>query len=122
MKMKAKTILGAVAYEFFIDGDLDKKSLHKLIVLANPRKVCTSCEDDGYADKYFTSNKDKDGNVYVNVKCKCGARSKLGSYKTGGFFWHEYEVYKKPTEEKTEAKADEPPPPGEVKHDEDIPF
>ena len=120
MKMKAKTILGGVTYEFLVDGELDKKSLHKLVVLSNPRKTCSSCDEVGYSDKYFTSNKDKEGNVYINVKCKCGARSKLGSYKTGGFFWHDYEVYQRPTE-KEETKSEQPPVP-EEQNEEDIPF
>ena len=125
MKIRAKMILGSVAYEFSTDGKLDKEALGKLIVLANPRKLCNECADEGYDNKYFTSNKDKEGNIYINVKCKCGARSKLGFYKSGGFFWHDYEVYRP----KEEVKTENPPMPDttvksekEPKNEEDIPF
>lgn len=66
-------------------------TLHKAIVLANPRRICDVCKKEG--GKYFSSNKDTEGNIYVNYKCECGARSKLGQYKVGGFFWREFEVW-----------------------------
>ena len=94
MKARANTTLGGVTYTFEIDEGKDKEILHKAIVLSNPRKTCTVCKTEGYETKYFTTNKDKEGNIYINTKCECGARSKLGSYKTGGYFWHDYEVYK----------------------------
>ena len=75
-----------------IDEKDEMTTLHKAIVLSNPRRICNVCKDES-ATKYFTTNKDKEGNTYVNMKCACGARSKLGQYKTGGFFWHDYEMY-----------------------------
>lgn len=76
-----------------IEEQRELETLHKAIVLANPRRVCVCKNMGGF---YFTTNKDKEGNIYVNYKCpKCGARSKLGQYKTGGYFWHDFEVYKK---------------------------
>ena len=93
MKIKCNVKMGGNAYQFNIDERDEMESLHKAIVLTNPKKKCGVCGDIGYENKYFTTNKDKEGNVYVNVKCKCGARSKLGQYKAGGYFWHEYEVW-----------------------------
>ncbi len=67
-------------------------TLHKAIVLSSPHTKCDIC---GNTSAFrFTSNKDKEGNTYVNFKCqKCGATSKLGLYKSGGFFWHRFENY-----------------------------
>ena len=84
--------MGRATYKFVVDERDDLEALHKAIVLTNPRRICNVCQNTtGF---YFTSNKDKEGNTYVNVKCpKCGAKSKLGLYKTGGFFWREFEKY-----------------------------
>ena len=100
MIVKASLKLGGVTYQFECSEQFELDSLHKAIVLANPRRKCI-CGNEDPEQMYFTTNKDKEGNTYVNVKCaKCGARSKLGLYKTGGFFWHEFEKYEpKPKEE-----------------------
>ncbi len=74
-----------------IDERDEMETLSKAIVLSSPRRKCICGNTEGL---YFTSNKDKEGNVYVNYKCpKCGARSKLGRYKTSGYFWHDFEKY-----------------------------
>jgi hypothetical protein len=74
-----------------IDEREEMETLHKAIVLSQPKKECNICgESNGL---YWTSNKDKEGNIYVNVKCPCGARSKLGQYKAGGYFWKDFEKY-----------------------------
>ena len=79
--------------ELQIEERDDMETLHKAIVLANPRRVCNVCQNS--TGIYWTSNKDKEGNVYVNMKCpKCGARSKLGQYKSGGYFWRDFEQYR----------------------------
>ena len=91
MIIKANLKMGASAYQFEIDEKDDMEALHKAIILTNPRSQCNVCKaTEGF---YFTTNKDTEGNIYVNVKCKCGATSKLGRYKTGGFFWHDFEQY-----------------------------
>jgi len=88
--MKANIKLGNNA-TLQIEDSKEMEVLHKAIVLSNPRRVCVCGNREGF---YFTSNKDTEGNVYVNYKCpKCGARSKLGQYKTSGYFWHEFEKY-----------------------------
>lgn len=74
-----------------IDDQDEMETLHKAIVLANPPRKCDECGvEEGF---YLTSNKDKEGNIYVNMKCVCDARAKLGRYKTGGYFWHKFEKY-----------------------------
>lgn len=89
MIAKIKFKFGVVIYELQIDEKDEMETLHKSIVLANPPRKCDVC---GGEDVYFTSNKDKEGNTYVNCKCSCGARAKLGQYKAGGYFWHDYKT------------------------------
>lgn len=98
MIIKCNLKMGPATFMFEVDEKSEMDTLHKAIVLSNPRKRCI-CGDTGFENKFFTSNKDKEGNTYVNVMCgKCGAKSKLGLYKSGGYFWHEYEKYQKPQE------------------------
>lgn len=92
MIAKVKFNLGGADYQLEIDekGELD--TLHKMIVLSNPPRYCQLCKNT--EDFVFTSNKDKEGNTYINVRCKkCGATAKLGQYKAGGYFWHQFEKY-----------------------------
>ena len=77
-----------------IEEQKELETLHKAVVLANPRQVCVCGNKEGF---YLVTNKsttDEGTFTYINYKCpKCGARSKLGQYKAGGYFWHEFEVY-----------------------------
>ena len=74
-----------------IEEQKEMETLHKAVVLANPRQFCNLCQGISF---YWTTNKDKEGNIYVNVKCrKCGASSKLGQFKTGGYFWRDFAKY-----------------------------
>lgn len=75
-----------------IDDRDDLETLHKAIVFGNPRRKCNAC---GEIIKYLTfiTNKDKEGNTYIKNLCRCGATSRLGQYKTGGYFWKEFELY-----------------------------
>lgn len=93
MIIKVNTKLGGNTYQFEVEEKDEMDALQKAIILSNPHRTCGVCQNDDQGEMYFTSNKDKEGNTYVNVKCKCGARSKLGQYKTGGYFWHNFEIY-----------------------------
>jgi hypothetical protein len=106
MNAKANIKLGNVQYQFEIEEKDEMDTLHKIIVLTNPRTSCNLCGNTDKSKMYFTSNKDKEGNTYVNVKCVCGARSKLGQYKTGGYFWHDFEKYVPETKKITESEQD----------------
>lgn len=109
MIVKVNVKLGFASYQFEIDEQKEIEALHKAIVLANPRHRCNECGNDNPSDMYFTSNKDKDGNTYVNVKCaKCGAKSKLGQYKTGGYFWKDFEKYTPKKSETTLSEDNNP--------------
>jgi len=103
--------MGGVAYELTVDEKDEMDALHKAIVLSNPRTYCASCNTNILPeDVRMTTNKDKEGNTYVNMKHRCGARSKLGQYKTGGYFWHDFEKYVPKAEpEKTVTKPDDMP-------------
>ena len=95
MQIKATVKIGLVDYEFTFDEREEMESLHKAAVLTTPYRKCTECGNDDQAMFKLDSNKDKEGNIYLNVMCKCGAKSKLGQYKAGGFFWHKFETYNK---------------------------
>lgn len=88
--MKAIVKLFNVSLE--IDEKNEMETLHKASVLSTPRNKCDECSNT--TDFELGSNKDKEGNTYVQVICKkCFAKSKLGQYKTGGYFWHNFEKY-----------------------------
>ena len=73
-----------------VEGD-GKEALNEAITFAQFPKVCQCGNKEGF---YFTTNKDKDGNIYVNVKCpECEARAGLGSLRAGGYFWKQFEKY-----------------------------
>lgn len=98
MRARVNVSLGTAKYQFDIDEKDEMETLHRIIVLGNPPTKCDVCSNDNPEEFKFTSNKDKEANTYVNVKCKCDARSKLGQYKAGGYFWKEFEKYQRPTE------------------------
>ena len=69
-----------------IEEQDEMETLSKALVLASYPKKCSLCGEKAIG---LTSNKDKEGNIYVNVVCfKCGGKAKLGRYKTSGYFWH----------------------------------
>ena len=93
MIAKANFRLGGVVYSFEFDDVEELAAMNKAISLSNPRTKCI-CGNEDSSKFYMTTNKDREGHIFVNVKCAaCGARSKLGSLKSGGYFWHEFEVY-----------------------------
>lgn len=126
MKATIKFKYGKTIYEFEIDEKDEMETLHKSIVLGNPPDKCDNCQNT--EGLYFTTNKDKEGNTYINAKCpKCDARAKLGQYKAGGYFWHRFELYK-PEQAVTASTPPRVEPPAEPKNTqeeiklEDIPF
>ena len=81
--MKAKININKNIQLEITDND-EMQVLHKAIVLGNYPQKCSLC---GETSVKIVSNKDKDGNVYVNAMCmKCGAKAKLGQYRSGGYF------------------------------------
>ena len=104
MQIDVVTMVGSTKYIFHIDERLDKEALHKAAVLGNPPHYCPLCANRQYFE--LVSNKDKEGNTYVNILCKkCGAKAKLGEYKAGGFFWHKFEKYQQQAEQEQGAEG-----------------
>ena len=92
MKGSVKFDVGKTTYTLGIDEGKDMEMLHTLAVLGNPPQYCSECKNNQFFR--LDSNKDKEANIYVNVVCtKCGAKAKLGQYKSGGYFWHKFEKY-----------------------------
>jgi len=74
------------------------ESMHRAIAVSNYPSYCNICSKDTAAEELkLTTNKDKEGNIYINLKHDpCQGKVKLGQFKQGGYFWHrEFEVYKK---------------------------
>lgn len=100
MQIKTEMNLGGVTYQMIFDEKDEMDTLQKSIVLSNPPRYCHECKNTEFFS--LDSNKDKEGNVYVNVVCKkngCFAKAKLGQYKSGGYFWHKFEKYVKKEQE-----------------------
>jgi|TARA_Y100000310_G_scaffold110581_1_gene108971 hypothetical protein len=92
MIIKVNFNLGENTYQLTVDDKDEMEALHKSIVLSNPHRFCNLCQNKN--SFYLASNKDKEGNIYVNNKCgNCGADSKLGQYKAKGYFWHDFKKY-----------------------------
>jgi len=105
MKAEVKFKVGNADYKIQFDDAKEMELMHKMIVLGNPPSYCTECKNGQYFR--MDANKDKEGNIYVNVVCtKCGAKAKLGQYKTGSYFWHKFEVYQKNEQAKPTATID----------------
>lgn len=108
MIVKATVNIGGQQVQFEADEKDEMEAMHKVIALSNPHTTCNICNDQGLANKKFTTNKhtgEKGTFTFVNIKCKCGARSSLGEYKTGGYFWKAYEKYEKQSAPATPAGA-----------------
>ncbi|OPZ94121.1 MAG: hypothetical protein BWY74_00828 [Firmicutes bacterium ADurb.Bin419] len=120
MKIKSQVKYGKNTYLFEVDEKDEMETMHKTFVLANPPSKCNECGN--VKDFHFDSNKDKEGNIYVNAVCDtCGAKAKLGRYKTGGFFWHQFEKWDKAYKQATE-KDNQPLEDKEVIDVDDVDF
>jgi hypothetical protein len=92
-----------------IEEQNEMMTLHKAIALSSPPTKCNLC---GESDIRIETNKDKEGNFYINAVCLgCFAKAKLGLYKTGGYFWHnKFDKYeRKENQTTTEAQNDSVP-------------
>jgi len=97
MKGTVRFRLGKSEYTFEIEESSDMQTLLNLAVLGNPPQYCQVCQNKEHFK--LDGNKDKDGNIYLNVVCMasgCYSKAKIGQYKTGGYFWHKFEKYVKP--------------------------
>jgi hypothetical protein len=95
MKAMVSFKVGDVAYQLSLEERDEMDTLHKMAVLGNPPTYCKFLPKGRVS---LESNKDTEGNTYVNVVCKgtddSGQfqvyKAKLGQYKAGGYFWHNW--------------------------------
>lgn len=92
MQGSVSFVINKTKYEFTLDKGDDLAVMNQLITLGNPPLFCKEAKDGVYK---LETNKDKEGNIYVNMVCYSGDgkvyKAKLGSYKDkSGFFWHKY--------------------------------
>lgn len=125
MTGKVSFNLNNTTYQFELDEGDGLKLLNQMIVLGNPPRSCPYIKGGAYK---LVTNKDSDGNIYINMMCygsdkdgkKTAYRSKLGTYKDkSGFFWNSWEedeFAKKRLSGETSAPAQEP------EETDDIPF
>lgn len=121
MKARVSMQVGSATYTFAFEDGKDMDILHSCAVLGNPPRYCGECKNNQHFR--LDSNKDKEGNIYINVVCtKCGAKAKLGQYKVGGYFWHKFEKYEKKQEGKSQAVDPVENIPADNVGEEDLPF
>ncbi len=112
--------IGNVGYSFQVENEKAFDVLAEASIFGDIPEKCGLCESENV---HLNFNQTKDGFKFLKVICKdCNGRSQLGSYKTGGYFWKNFEQYtpgaKKEDSSDIEVK-------GKVKKDEDgepIPF
>lgn len=87
--------IGPVAYKMSVDEKDDMEAMHKVIVISNPPNYCTLCQNNSFfALDTHKASSDKGTFTYIECVCKkCGAKSNLGQYKAGGYFWKKFEKY-----------------------------
>jgi len=99
MKINISKKIGNDTYVFQVDKEKDFDALADAGVLASMPTQCGSC---GSREVNLSSNRSKEF-VFVYMQCnKCGAKSQLGQYKSGGFFWKKWEIYQPKTEQTIE--------------------
>lgn len=106
MEIKTAFLVGGVRYEYSFNEPKEIDTLHKAIVLSNPKNYCALCKNNDKDKFVLDSNKDNEGNTYVNIVCRgCGAKSKLGQYKTGGYFWRDFVKFEKQSSSTTNTQT-----------------
>lgn len=111
MIVKASIKIGSSTYWFEVEEKNEMETLNKVITLTNPPTYCNYCNKTDTLDNFhLTTNKDKENNIYVNIKHNvCGGKAKLGQFKAGGFFWHrQFEVYKGKKQEEQDQGEEQP--------------
>ncbi len=102
MKIIIKRKIGDSVYEFEIEEKNEIEALAKAGSLTSMPAKCKLC---GSIDVHLASNRAK-GFLFVKVICHlCNARSQLGQYKEGGFFWKEWELYNPPNQVKDSSET-----------------
>lgn len=107
MKVKITKDIGKVKYSFEIDKEKGLDALSEAGFLSAMPTKCKICESENI---HLATNKAK-GYVFVKMLCEdCNARSPIGQYKEGGFFWKEWEKYTPPAATGEGEPSQEEPP------------
>lgn len=135
MKINVNVKVGKGSMTVQVEDVKEKEALNKAITLCYPPEYCHVCQNSDPMKFKLDSNKDKEGNVYINTVClkdSCFAKAKLGEYKTGGYFWHKFEKYVKPNQDQSGSQQqtqqnyhDDGPPQGFPQgggQEDDLPF
>lgn len=100
LKANISKKIGDVEYSFQVEEERGKNLLANASFFGDIPSKCGVC---GSENVHLNMNKAKakDGSgeyTYLKVICKdCNARSQLGEYKSGGYFWKNWEEYKIPS-------------------------
>lgn len=92
MKIEIKKKVGDSEFVFQVEEDKDIDALFAAGTVASTPTKCGIC---GSENVQLEGNKAK-GYTFVKVVCKdnaCSARSQLGQYKDGGFYWKAWEKF-----------------------------
>ena len=96
MNIKISRVINGISYSFDVANEKGVDALSDAALFSSMPDKCGLCKSENI---HLSSNKAK-GFTFVKMICKdCNARSQLGSYKDGGFFWKEWEKYE-PVKEK----------------------
>ncbi len=97
MIVKGNLKVGGALYQFEADEKEDLLAILKVVGIVNIRQECNICNKGTPEDFQFYAYKkssDKGEFIFVKVRCTCGAVSSLGQYKSGGYYWKDFEEFK----------------------------
>jgi hypothetical protein len=95
MKIIVKKQMSNAEFTFEFDKPELKEAIYDASLFANTPSLCDNCGNDAKDGFSLQSNKDGEGNLYVNTVCnQCDAKAKLGTHKSGkSYFWHKFQKY-----------------------------
>lgn len=96
MQIKISRVINGISYMFDVSNEKALDALVDGALFTSMSDKCGLCKSENI---HLSSNKAK-GFTFVKMLCSdCNARSQLGTYKEGGYFWKEWEKYE-PVKEK----------------------
>lgn len=123
--------VGGATYTFNMDERDAINTINQMIVLGNPPMGTYELKDLRDINYKLETQKDKDGNVYVNMVAKGRTtggqyktyKAKLGTYKDkSGFFWNNYKEYVREAASAAPKKAVKQEESDDSDYADDIPF
>ena len=95
MKIIVTKQMSNATFTFEFNKENEKECIYDASIFANTPCLCDECGNDKVNGFKLESNKDGEGNLYVNIVCdSCDAKAKLGTHKSGkSYFWHKFVKY-----------------------------